>query len=312
MMETMKAVQIHEYGGPEVLKYEDVPRPQPEPGEILIRIHAAGVNPIDWKIREGYLKDRVTLPMILGRDFSGVVYTIGSDVSKFKEGDEVYGLARFSGPGSYAEYTVVGESDMALKPRSLDFIHASGIPLAVTAAWQALFDTANLSAGQTVLIHGAAGGVGHYATQLAKWKGAKVIGTALGSDVDFVRELGTDKAIDVKKTRFEDVVHDVDVVLDLIGRDTQERSWQVLKKGGILVSTVGIQSPDAPDKYGVRGVGLVARTDPEELAKIAELIDEGHVKPAVQTVFPLSEAAKAHELLQSGTVHGKVVLKVRD
>lgn len=308
-MDTMKAVRIHEYGGPEVLKYEDVPRPKPGPGEVLIRVHAAGVNPIDWKVREGYIPS-FSLPLILGWDVSGVVEAAGSSATGFKAGDEVYTAADRSHIGSYAEYVAVPESQIALKPRSLDHIHAAAVPLAALTAWQALFDTANLSAGQTVLIHGAAGGVGHYAVQFAKWKGAKVIGTATGEGVDSARELGADEVIDYKQKRFEDEVQDVDVVLDVIGGETQQRSWRVMKKGGILVSTVGISSPEAAAEQGVRGEAIVRHPDAAQLARIAELIDAGHVKPVVETVLPLAEARRTHEISQAGHAHGKIVLCV--
>lgn len=307
----MNAVRIHEFGGPEVLKYEEVPRPEPGPGEALVKVYAVGVNPIDWKTRQGLIP-RYTFPLILGRDFSGVVEAVGPGVTRVKQGDEVYGMADPSKHGAYAEYTVVSESDIAPKPKSLDFVHAAAVPLAALVAWQTLFDTAHLSAGQTVLIQGAAGGVGHYAVQLAIWKGATVIGTALDGDVKFVRELGADEAIEVTKARFEEVVHDVDVVLDLIGGDTQERSWQVLKKGGILVSSVGVKNPQAAEEHGVRAVAFVNQMNADELARIGELIDQGVVKPTVQTVMPLQDAAKAHELLESQKVRGKIVLKVAD
>jgi NADPH:quinone reductase-like Zn-dependent oxidoreductase len=308
-METMKAVQIHEFGPPSVLKYEDVPRPEPGPGEVLARVCAAGVNPVDFKIRQGKVPG-YTLPVIPGRDLSGIVEAIGSGAKKFKVGDEIYGLNKRGGAGSYAQYIVVGESDIALKPESLTFEQAAAVPLAALVVWQALFDIANLTPGQTLLIHGAAGGVGHYAVQVAKWRGATVTGTATGEGIEFVRKLGADDVIDYVNVPFESVVHDVDVVLDLVDGETQDRSWQVLKKGGILVSTLGIRNPQAAEQHGVRGAGLVAQNNAEELSQIAKLIDEGIVKPAVQTVFPLEDAAKAHELLETGLVKGKVVLKV--
>ena len=247
-MEKMKAVQVHNYGGPEVLRFEDAPRPEPGSGELLIRVHAASVNAIDWKARAGYLKDVFPLPLpyIPGWDVSGIVEAIGPGVSKFKKSDEVYARpdgAR-NGKGTYAEYVVVKETEAALKPKSIDHVHAAAIPVVALTAWQALFDQAGLSEGQKILIHGAAGGVGSFAVQLAKWKGAHVFGTASGQNQAFLRELGVEEPIDYEKTRFEDVVHDVDVVLDTLGGDTQNRSWKVLKKGGILVSIVAPPSAD--------------------------------------------------------------------
>lgn len=313
-MTTMKSVRIHSYGGPEVLVFENAPKPEAGAGEVLIRVHAAGVNPIDWKVRSGHLKDwlKHRFPLILGWDVSGVVEAVGAGVNNLKTGDEVFGLLDTSRDGAYAEYVAARAQNMAQKPGLLDHLHAAALPVATLAAWQSLFDLAKLSAGQTVLIHGAAGGVGHYAVQLAKWKGAKVIGTASGEDSNFVRGLGADEVIDYKKTRFEDSVSGVDVVFDLIGGDTQDRSWKVLKKGGVLVSSLGISSPEKAAEYGVRSESLLVHPDASQLAKIAELIYTGRVKPVVEKVLPLSEAAKAHELLQSGDVHGKIVLKVRD
>ncbi len=305
----MKAVRIHEYGGPEVLRYEDVPRPEPGPGEVLVRVHAAGVNPIDWKVRQGCIPD-YSLPLTLGWDLSGVVEAAGSGAAAFKVGDEVYGAPDRSHIGSYAEYVAVPESQIAPKPESLDHIQAAAVPLAALTAWQALFDKAGLSAGQTVLIHGAAGGVGHYAVQFAKWKGARVIGTATGEGLDAARQLGADEAIDYKQKRFEGEARDVDVVLDLIGGETQQRSWGVLKKGGVLVSTVGISSPEAAAEHGVRGEAIVRQPDAGQLSKIADLIDTGRVRPVVEIILPLAEACRAHEISQAGNVRGKIVLRI--
>src|SRR5205814_5862158 len=232
---TMKAVQIHAFGGPEVLQYEDVPQPQAKANEILVRVHAAGVNPVDWKIREGYLS--APLPMIMGIDFSGMVESVGAGVTKYRSGDAVFGQVADES-GSYADYAVAMESDVARKPEGLDHIRAAALPVAGLVPWQALFDTANLTAGQTVLIHGAAGGVGGFAVQFAKWKGARVIGTASGASAKLVHELGADQVIDYRTTKFEDLVRDADMILDTIGGETQERSWKVLKHGGILVSLV--------------------------------------------------------------------------
>jgi NADPH:quinone reductase-like Zn-dependent oxidoreductase len=311
-METMKAVRIHSYGGPEVLKYEEAPRPKSAPGEVLIRVHAAGVNPVDWKIRQGYFKGRVdySLPLILGWDLSGVVEAAGSGVAGLQEGDEVYSRPDIARNGAYAEHIVVREKEVALKPKSIDHIHAAAIPLAALTAWQSLFDVAGLSAGQKVLIHAAAGGVGGFAVQLAKWKGAYVIGTASNRNQDFVRKLGADETIDYQATRFEDVVHDVDVVFDTIGGDTQKRSWKVLKKGGILVSILGPPSAEEATAHGVRQAAVFVQPSAMQLTELAKLVDSGRLRPIVETVLPLSEARHAHELSQAGHVRGKMVLKV--
>src|SRR6266576_1825153 len=238
--QTMKDIRIHKYGGPEVLQYEDAPRPKPQSGEVLVRVKAAGVNPIDWKVREGHMKDfwPHKFPLILGWDLSGVVEELGKGASRFTIGDEVYSVPDPTRNGAYADYIVVCESELALKPNSLHHVHAAAAPLAALTAWQSLFDTAQLQPGQRVLIHAGSGGVGHFAVQLAKWKGAYVIATASKKNQELLRELGADETIDYTRQRFEDVAHKIDIVLDPIGGDTQERSWQVLKKGGILLSVV--------------------------------------------------------------------------
>ncbi|MGH8760733.1 MAG: NADP-dependent oxidoreductase [Burkholderiales bacterium] len=311
-METMKAVRIHVYGGPEVLKYEEAPRPKPGAGEVLIRVHAAGVNPVDWKIREGYFKGRVdhSLPLILGWDLSGVVEATGPGVAGLEEGEEVYSRPDIARDGADAEYIVVRETEVALKPKSIDHIHAAAIPLAALTAWQSLFDAGGLSTGQKVLIHAAAGGVGSFAVQLAKWKGAHVIGTASKRNQDFVKNLGADETIDYRTTRFEEVIHEVDVVFDTIGGETQKRSWKVLKKGGILVSIVGPPSAKEATAHGVRQASVFVQPSAAQLTELAKLVDSGKLKPIVETVLPLSEARRAHELSQTGHTRGKIVLEV--
>jgi len=281
---------------------------------VLIRVHAAGINPLDYKSRAGYGKKWLQhqLPLIPGWDVSGVIEVTADGSSHLEVGGEVYGMLDFRRDGAYAEYVTAPAAIIAGKPASLDHVQAAAVPLAGLAAWQSLFDLADLSAGQTILVHGAAGGVGHYVVQLAKWKGAKVIGTAAAPDADFVRGLGADEVIDYEAQRFEQAVGDVDVVFDPIGGELQRLSWQVLKKVGVLVSTLGISSPEVAAEFDVRGEGLSVRPDSTELTAIAELIDEGRIKPAVTAVFPLAEAAKAHALLESGQARGKVVLKVRD
>ena len=311
-METMKAVRIHMYGGPEVVKYEEAPRPKPAAGEVLIRVYAAGVNPVDWKIREGYFKGRVhhSLPLILGWDLSGVVEATGPGVARLKNGEEVYSRPDIARDGADAEYIVVRETEAALKPKSIDHIHAAAIPLAALTAWQSLFDAGGLSTGQKVLIHAAAGGVGSFAVQLAKWKGAHVIGTASKRNQDFVKNLGADETIDYQTTRFEEVVHEVDVVFDTIGGETQKRSWKVLKKGGILISIVGAPSAKEATAHGVRQASVFVQPSAAQLTELAKLVDSGKLKPVVETVLPLSEARRAHELSQTGHTRGKIVLEV--
>jgi NADPH:quinone reductase-like Zn-dependent oxidoreductase len=305
--ETMKAVQIHANGGPEVLKYEDVPRPEPKANEILVRVHTAGVNPVDWKIREGVVP--ATLPMIMGFDFSGVVERVGSGVTKYRSGDAVFGQVA-EASGSYAEYALTMEPYIAHKPEGLDDIRAAALPVAGLVAWQALFDIAKLTVDQTVLIHGAAGGVGSFAVQFAKWKGARVLGTASGDHAAQVRQFGADEVIDYRKTKFEEVARDVDVVLDTVGGETQERSWKVLKRGGILASLVQPPSAEKAAAYGVRGSIVYQKGNGEQLAEIAELVAKGKVKVNVETVLPLSEARKAQELSKTGHSGGKIVLEV--
>ena len=311
-MDTMKAVRIHQYGGPEVLIFEDAPRPVPGFAEVLIRVHAAGINPIDWKIRAGYLKDvrPYTFPLILGWDLSGVVEVLGPGAGEFKIRDEVYSRPDSARNGAYAQYIAVKELEVAFKPKSIDHIHAGAIPLACLTAWQAIFDTAGLSAGQKILIHAAAGGVGSFAVQLAKWKGAYVIGTASEENQSFLRKLGVDEPIDYEETQFEDFVRDVDVVFDTIGGDTQKRSWKVLKKGGILVSIAAPPSAEEAAKSGVRQAYIRMTPNGAELTEITRLVDTGKLKPVVETVLPLADARQAHELSQMGHTRGKIVLRV--
>lgn len=313
-MNTMQAIRIHKYGGVAVLQLEDVPIPRPETGEVLIRIHAAGVNPVDWKVREGYLKMIVhhKLPLILGWDVSGVIEAIGAGVDNFKEGDEVYSRPDISRNGAYAEYIVVKASEVALKPKSIDHIKAAAVPLAALTAWQSLFDAADLKAGQRVLIHAAAGGVGHLAVQLAKWKGAYVIGTASGRNVELLRDLGVDETVNYTTTPFEEVVRDVDVVFDTVGGDVQKRSWKTLKNKGILVSITDPISSVKGMIRGARGKFIFVQPNSGQLNEIAHLIDRGKLRPIVETTLPLAQAAQAQTLSQEGHVRGKLILRVRD
>lgn len=313
-MATMKAVRMYDHGGPETLVYEDAPLPEPSADEVLIRVHAASVNPVDWKIRDGYGKDRFKhhLPLILGWDVAGTVEAVGSEVPGLKPGDAVYGYTSLSRDGGYAEYMVAKEAEIAIKPASLDFVEAAAVPVAALTAWQAMFDTAGLNANQRVLIHAAAGGVGSIAVQLAKAKGAYVIGTASARNADFLTELGVDEMIDYQATPFETVVNDVDVVFDTIGGDTQARSFSVLRKDGFLVSIVAPPSEETATQHGVRSAMIGVQPNAVQLSEISELIDSGKVKPYVETVLPLSEARQAHEISQSGRTRGKIVLRVVD
>jgi NADPH:quinone reductase-like Zn-dependent oxidoreductase len=309
----MKAVRIHKYGEPEVLQYEDLPRPHVvAPTEMLVRVHAAGVNPVDSAIRAGQVKEifPVTFPWIPGSDLSGVVEEVGGNVTRFKTNDEVFALLNPAKGGAYAEYVVVRESDAALKPKSLHHVRAAAVPVAAITAWNALFDTAQLQPGQRVLIHGGAGGVGHFAVQLAKRKGAHVLATASAKNHELVYELGADEVIDYQTQKFEDVALNIDIVLDPIGSDTQERSWKVLKKGGILVSIVQPPSEEKARSVGARGAMVQSRPDGSKLAEIAKIIDSGQLAPVINRILPLSEARRAQELSQSGHTHGKIVLRV--
>ncbi|KAA0895482.1 NADP-dependent oxidoreductase [Oryzomonas rubra] len=309
----MKAVRIHAYGGPEALVYEDAPLPQPGKDEILVRVHAAAVNPVDWKIREGHLKGMLDsrLPLIMGWDVSGTVEAVGPEVVRFKVGDEVFSRPDIARDGAYAEFIVIRENEAAFKPQSIDHLHAAAIPLAGLTACKSLFAAAKLSAGQTILIHGAAGGVGTYAVQLAKWKGAHVIATASERNHDYLRELGADEVIAYQNVRFEDKVRDVDVVFDTIGGETQTRSWNVVKQGGVLVSIVSPPSQEEAVAHGVRPEFVFIQPDAAELSALAKLVDSGKLRVMVEAVLPLAEARRAQELSQNGHTRGKIVLKVR-
>ncbi len=305
----MRAVRIRGFGGPEVLGIEDIPLPQPGAGEIRIRIIAAGVNPFDWKVRRGYMP--IPLPVTLGLDVSGVVDALGDGVEAFEIGDGVYAKMAF-GQGGYAEYAVTDASFAAAKPKSIGFVEAAAIPTACLAAWQAIFDIAGLEKGQNILIHGAAGGVGSFAVQLARWKGASVTGTASEDHIRFVENLGAERVIDYKKERFEEIAHDMDVVLDTVGGDTFDRSWSVLEPGGFLVTTVAKIPEGAAAEHGVRAALLAAQPNGKELASIAQLVDKGHIRPQVTTVLPLEEVKQAHEMSESGHMKGKIVLRVAE
>lgn len=309
----MKAIVIHEYGGPKVLKYEDVPRPEPKDNELLIRVIAAGVNPVDGMIRSGmFANENRAFPIVLGGDIAGVVEKVGSKITKFKAGDPVFAYVSLDNSGGYAQYALVTEREAAPKPKSLTYVEAAAVPIVALTAWQALVDTAKLASGQTVLIHGGSGGVGTFAIQIAKARGAKVIATASTANQELLKQLGADVAIDYTKQNFEEVAKDVDVVLDSVGKDTLARSYGVMKKGGIIVSLVARPNQSELEKHGIRGAALSVDPNSEELTEIGKLIDEKKITVVVSQTFPLSEAMKAQEQVATGHTRGKVVLKIAD
>ena len=304
----MKAILINEYGNNDVVNDGEVERPEPKADEVLVKVHVAGVNPVDWKIRNG-LGERLglKLPIMLGGEIAGTIERIGDDVRGFKQGDAVYGIIR---SGGFAEYAIAKMGDIASKPQSLDFENAAAVPLGALTAWQAIFDLAHLSTGQTILITGASGGVGSLAVQLAKAKGAYVIGTASGRNQEFVRDLGADEFVDYTKQNFEEVVKDVDVVFDAVGGDTFERAFQTLKKGGFLVTSVEFPSEEKAQEFGVKSARVHCKPNAEQLAAISALVDEGKLKAHVATVLPLVEVKKAFQLSESGRTRGKIVLQI--
>ncbi len=308
----MKAIRIHRYGDRDTLVYEDAPKPEPGPDEVRIRVHAAAVNPVDWKIREGYLSTKLeyAMPLTLGWDVSGVVDAVGSKVSGFAVGDAVYSRPDIARNGAYAEYVVVRAGEIAAKPKSLSHNEAAAVPLAALTAWQALFDHGQLQKGERVLIHAGAGGVGSFAIQFAKWAGAHVVATASGGNEALVRGLGADEFVNYRTQQFEEVLNKVDVVLDTIGGDTQERSFALLKSGGRLFSIVGNPDAEKLAAAGSTGGTFMVQPSSAQLGEIATLIDDGKVRVLIDSVFPLSEARAAHDKSQTGRAKGKIVLEV--
>lgn len=316
----MKAVRIHKFrGGPQDLVYEDVPRPNPKEGEILVKVRATGVtlNEIVWI----WDSPEMSVPRILGHELSGLVEEIGPSAPGLKVGEAVYGLTDPSSvtrDGTEADYVLVTNSEIAPKPRTLDHETAAGVPMPGLTAWQALFEHARLTSKDTILIHGAAGGVGNLAVQFALWAGAHVIGTASEHNSNLLKNLGVHEVIDYKKTRFEERVHDVDVVFDTVGGETLERSWKVLKKGGRLVSVATVKLPpnyeayfnENGESYGVNATWFIVHSSKDQLIQIGELIDSGHVKPIVDTILPLSEASQAYSGAKEIHKNGKIVLRV--
>jgi NADPH:quinone reductase-like Zn-dependent oxidoreductase len=308
---TMRAIVVHEYGGLEVLKYQDAPRPEPKDDQVLVRVIAAGVNPVDAAIRSGRYR-LATPPCIPGSDIAGVVEKVGAKVTKFKAGDSVFAYTALQRGGGYAEYAVATESEAAPKPHSINYVEAAAVPICALTAWQALVDTAKLSAGQTALIHGGSGGVGTFAIQIAKARGAKAIATASTQNQDLLKELGTDVAIDYTKQKFENIAKDVDVVLDSVGGDTLAHSYGVVKKGGMIVSIVARPDPAELERRAIRGASISVEPNSDELSEIGRLIDEKKIKVIVSRTFPLAEAKKAQEQIATHHTRGKIVLKVAE
>lgn len=300
-----KAVRIHSFGGPESLALEEVTLAAPGPGEVMVRVRAAGVNPADWKVREG-LCGELPMPRTLGCDFAGTVETLGPEVTGFSVADSVFGYSNFG--GTFAELTIVPASSLVPKPPGMGDIEAAATPLCGLAAWQALVDEVGIHSGQRILIHGGAGGVGMFAVQLAVRQGAHVIATASARNLSFLRQLGAQQVIDHNATPFEDIVKNVDVVLDLVGGETQDRSWKVLKSGGRLISTVSRPSENKAFLCGVRAQLLQAHPSAGELAMVGDLVANGEIKVMVEKVLPWFRAPEALEMNRCGHARGKTVL----
>ncbi|MBZ0284339.1 MAG: NADP-dependent oxidoreductase [Anaerolineae bacterium] len=305
----MKAVHVRQWGGLDAAAIEDTPLPQPGVGEILIRVRATSINPLDWKIREGYLQEFLTVPLMLGSDIAGDVEALGEGVTGFQIGTPIYGMKGLRG-GGYAEFTTILPNEIAPKPKTLSYAQAAAVPHTALTAWHSLFEAANLQKGQRVLIHAAAGGVGHFAVQFAKNVGAYVIGTASESNEAFLRELGVDEYVNYQTTPFESVVKDVDVVLDGVGFDTSVRSVQVLKPGGTLVCIVTPPPMEAAAERQIHAKYAGTQPTTEVLTKIAELIDAGIVKPHIQQAFPFSKIHEAMQQNQTQHTRGKIVVTV--
>ena len=308
----MKAIRIHAYGGTEQMQLDDAPISACGANDVLVRVVAAGINPIDWKIRSGAMAKGLpkTFPITLGSDAAGVVAAVGGAVTRFKTGDEVFFYAEFARGGSYAEYVAVDAAQVALKPRTVPFAAAAALPTPGQAAWTALMDTAQIERGMRVLVHGGAGALGSVAVQLAKAQGLHVIATASGAALDLVKSLGADEVIDYRAQRFQDVVTGVDVVLDTLGGPTQEASWATLKPGGMLVATVMPPSPERAAAAGVRAAFVFTPPRGAVLAQLAERVDAGRLRLLVGQEFALTDAAQAHRLGESGQARGKMILHV--
>ncbi|MBX8516021.1 NADP-dependent oxidoreductase [Pseudomonas cichorii] len=337
MNDMMKAVQLHEFGAPEVLLYRDAPRPTVKAGEVLVRVNAASLNPPDLYLRDGYRalppewQPDPTFPLILGTDVSGVVAAVGDEVFGVSVGDEVYAMVRFpedlmKGSGAYAEYVAVAESELALKPKGIDHVQAAGAPMSLLTVWQFLIDpghdfpnpfqtfrhTPVPLEGRTVLVNGAGGGVGHLAVQVAKWKGARVIAVASGKHEELLRNLGADEFIDYTQVAAETVAHDVDLVLDAVGGPNMERFLGVIRRGGslFLVNPLGFSGHDDAAKFGITVSSTQVRSNGTQLAQASRLLDNGTIRVVIDSTYPLAEASAAHKRASQGSIQGKVVLIV--
>jgi len=313
-MKMIKAARLHGYGGADTIQVEEVSLADPQSGQLLVRVKAAGVNPIDWKIRAGYMQQTrpLQLPVTLGGDFSGVVEFIGTGVRNFTVGDQVYGQASVTngGSGSFAEFVIAPAAGTAAKPKSVGHTEAGGLPLVGVSALQALTENLRLSTGQKVLIHGGAGGIGSASIQLAKHLGAHVATTANGNDIGYVKGLGANSVIDYKTQKFEEVVHDLDAVFDTVGGDTYIRSFKVLKRGGRLVSMLEQPRQDLMKEFGVEAFFQFTQATTERLTRLAEFVDRGALKVHVDKTFPLEQASAAMQHLENCAPKGKVVLKI--
>jgi NADPH:quinone reductase-like Zn-dependent oxidoreductase len=309
---SMMAWCVHEFGPPDVMRFEQVRRPTPGHGEVLVKVEAAGVGLWDAWIREGKSASPQPLPLTPGSDLSGDVVAVGPAVSDLRVGDQVYGVTNSRFIGAYAEYAVACAAMVSKKPTSLTYIEAASVPVVAVTAWQALFDQAHVKEGQTVLVHGAAGNVGAYAVQLARRAGVRTIATAATKDIPFVHDLGVERAIDYQTQRFEEEVRDADAVIDFVGGETQERSFQVLRRGGKLVSAVSPPDQHLAQSHGVEAAFFLVNVTSQHLAEIADLIDGGKLRTRVGTVLPLADAREAHFMMEGIRSHpdGKIVLAV--
>jgi NADPH:quinone reductase-like Zn-dependent oxidoreductase len=309
---TMMAWRVHEFGSPETMKFERVPRPEPGPGEVLVKVAAAGVGPWDGWIRSGKSALPQPLPLTLGSDLSGELVAMGSGVTELRVGDQVYGVTNPQFVGAYAEYALASAGMVSNKPTSLTHVEAASVPVVAVTAWQALFDHAQLKAGQTVVIHGAAGNVGSYAVQLAHHAGLQTVVTASTGDISVVRDLGANRVVDYRTQRFEEEVRDADAVIDLVGGETQTRSFQVLRRGGKLISAVSRPDQDLAKRYGVEASFFLVDVTSQYLTMIARLIDSGKLRTNVGAVLPLADAREAHLMLEHVRPQpkGKIVLDV--
>lgn len=337
MPRTMKAVRLYEFGGPDVLRYEDAPRPEPKAGEVLVRVHAVGLNPPDWYLRDGYRslppewQPHPSFPLILGSDVSGVIAAVADDVTAFAVGDDVYAMVRFpadamEGGKAYAEYVSVPAAELAPKPAGIDHVHAAGAPMSLLTAWQFLIDLGHDApnpfqdfrhapvplAGKTVLVNGAGGGVGHLAVQLAKWRGARVVAVASAKNEALMREFGVDQFIDYKKTAADAVVRDADLVVDAVGGAATGRFLKTLKRGGALfpVFPMGFTGQEDAAKLGITVSSTQVRSSGAQLAEAGRLLDDGSVRVVVDSTFPLADVVRAHERAADGSIQGKIVLTI--